>query len=290
MRGRRPVEGALRHRLRAAVEHERVVHRARAEAVAQRRLHRVGAVPGSTSRGSPAAPSVTASASACAWPPLRKPCRPAIEDEVRRPASHDGVPRRLGGGGAGRVADGPLSAPPRVRRRAGIEGEPGHRFGHGLDPQVGTVEEVCRPAERDTGIGRMQAVDGEQFAAVVVADERQPSARVGHAVQPRGHAIDDRRQGLRRVDVLGHAGDGERQGVEVERVAVIVRRALGVRAIGQHLPRALLEQHAAAEAAHRALAASSGSTRPQTYRARPSPSRCVFGLKYQERLRSRCRT
>ena len=108
--------------------------------------------------------------------------------------------------------------------------------------------------------------DRKQLAAVVIADERHASRRVGDVAQGGRHAVGDAgERGFAPASSWVSAGRGEREQVEVERVAVVVRRALGVKAVGEHLPIDLAHQDVAADPRPlRRRRASSGHVRPQT--------------------------
>src|SRR4029079_19813845 len=105
-----------------------------------------------------------------------------------------------------------------------------------------------RPVEE--GAGDRQAVacivawaSGErrQCPTVIVAEMRQLTAvarkNASSERQPSGDALE-----LRSARVAGHACNGERQQVEIERVLVIVRRSLAVAAVGRNLPVGLTQK------------------------------------------------
>ena len=86
----------------------------------------------------------------------------------------------------------------------------------------------------------------EQLPAVVIADEGDAAPGVSHLAQRRGHAIGHTgKRSFPRV-VTSKARGCQCEQVEVERVPVIVHRALGVKAVREHLPVYLAGQNVTA--------------------------------------------
>ena len=121
-----------------------------------------------------------------------------------------GRPRRIEAGHEPRVPQHPERL---FRRPTGAEIRP--------------ADERCGNRQGVSNVVGRTAAQREQHAAVVVADVGDAAAIVGEQAGSERHVSDGflERGGHR---ILGNACDGKRQQIEVERVAVIVRRSLAV--------------------------------------------------------------
>ena len=115
-------------------------------------------------------------------------------------------------------------------------------FRQRADAEVVAVDECGGDAEAVANIIHAPRRQGAQDAAVVVPEVRQPAAVVGE--QPRG----ERETADGALERVGHriardSRDDERERVEIECVAMVMRRPLAVTAVGGDLPFDFVDEH-----------------------------------------------
>ena len=238
-----PMKRAARNRLRPLVDGHRVVQRRRSHAVAHRRIDRVARGARIDQQRQAAHRHRQRQCVGVRVPAVPISMRPAVDDDVLGSRPYHVVAglrqraraRRLKAGGWRLVTDVTQAVrhPDRFLRRR-------------TDLQIVPAGQRRGDRQAVTHVVRRAAGDREQRAAVVVTNVGQAAAIVGK--QPR-------RSGQPRHGVFEPIGrrvaveprDDEREDVEVERIPVIVRRALGMAAVRADLPFDLIEENPAAE-------------------------------------------
>ncbi len=253
-RGGLPVERTRGHRLRPAVERQRVVHPRRTEAVAHFCRHRVRTGAGIDQQGKAAERCGERQRIRVRVAAIQVAMRSAVDNQVvlGSRARHEvagvleasGSPHPVGPPRAslpGRLGLSSLDNP-----RGLVAEEPGRLLGSVVDREFRPAKECRGRRQAVPNIVRRSAADRKQRAAIVIADVRQAPRHVAQHSGGGGEPVEGPGK-LIGAGVVRCPRDGECQEVEIQRVAVVVRRAFDVPPVGRHLPACLIEQHVPTE-------------------------------------------